>query len=312
MPITLGFQRLRYIAIILKNQSIHITAPSSSAQFSHHVSLLTSRSDSQRRESLSYLTSNILARSAQAPLQQPVSIILPKVLPLVLDGSNSVRSQLLKFCQVLPTEWVKDHGENFLPYIRAGMTHLAADIRSSSLDILEWALKIGGQELLSSPGGWVKTLKCFIVMLGWTTAAETTAWSSEKLSQGKLGYGSKEFTKALNAFALFLETGFASFLDQGSILLHRNSFPLRDFDQHSLPKRSNAFSHLNLFGQPPNEENQQYEDRQDRQNIFHQRFQHSLDAGIKAIQKEGGETGRAAARLKNIIKEGMKDFDYEF
>lgn len=310
MPTRLSFQRLRYVAIVLKNQSIHITAPSFSAQFTHHVSLLTSRSDNQRRDSLSYLTSNILAK---APLQQPVSTILPKVLPLILDGSNIVRSQLLKFCQVIPIEWVKDHGEKFLPYIRAGMTHLAADIRSSSLDILEWALKIGGQELLSSPGGWFKTLKCFIVMLGWTTAAETTAWSSGKLSLGKVGYESKEFVKALNAFALFLETGFALFPKQGSSrLLHRNSFPIHDFDQHSLPKRSNAFSHLNLFGQPPDEENQSYEDRQGRQNIYHQRFQHSLDVGIKAIQKEGGETGRAAARLKNIVKEGMKDFDHEF
>lgn len=248
----------------------------------------------------------------QTPLQQPVSAILPKVLPLVLDGSNSVRAQLLSLFRSLPTEEIRDYVDKILPYIRAGMTHLAADIRSSTLDILEWALKIGGQELVKSPGGWFKTLKCFIVMLGWTIATETTGWSTGKSSLGKAGFEGKEFAKTLHALSLFLETGLVLFPDQSPESLQENYFPLRDIKRHVLTTRSNTFGYLNLFGPPPDEESQAYEDRQDRQNVYHRRFQQALESGIETVMKEGGETGRAAARLKKVVTDGMKDFDQEY
>ena len=73
------------IAIVVNKQSLNTSAPSATAQFDHHLSLLTSRSDSQRRESLSYLTSAI---SGSQKLPQPVSLLLPKLLPLTLDASN--------------------------------------------------------------------------------------------------------------------------------------------------------------------------------------------------------------------------------
>lgn len=247
----------------------------------------------------------------QTPLQQPVGAILPKVLPLVLDGNNSVRAQLLNLFRSFPTEEIKDHIDKISPYVRAGMTHLAADIRSSTLDILEWALKIGGQELVKSPGGWFKTLKCFIIMLGWIIATETAGWSTGRSSLGKAGLEGKEFAKTLHVLSFFLETGFVLFASQSSELLQGNRFPLRDFERHFLAKRSNTFGYLNLFGPPPDEESQAYEDRQDRQNVFHRRFQQALEIGIETVKKEGGETGRAAARLRKVITDGMKDFDQE-
>ena len=236
---------------------------------------------------------------------------MTKVLPLVLDGSNGVRAQLLKLFRSLPIEDLKDHIDKILPYIRAGMTHLAADIRNSSLDLLEWTLKIGGQELVNAPGGWFKTLRCFIVMLGWTTATKTTGWSSGRSSLGEAGFEGKEFARTLYALSLFLEAGIVSFADEAAEMLQSNPFPLWDLERHFLPKRSNAFSYLNLFGPPSDEENQAYEDRQDRQQTFHRRFQQTLEAGIETVKKEGGETGRAAARLKKVMSDGMKDFDPE-
>jgi len=83
-------------AIVINQQSLKTDAPSSSTQFSHHISLLSSKSDVQRRESLAHLTTAIASRPVDVPLPQPVSLILPSVLPLFLDGSNAVRSQLLK------------------------------------------------------------------------------------------------------------------------------------------------------------------------------------------------------------------------
>lgn len=296
------------IAIVLSQQSLNITAPSLSSQFAHHVSLLTSRSDSQRRDSLIYLTSSVASRPIHTPVQQPVSVILPKVLPLMLDGSNGVRTQLLRFLRSLPPEETKDHVDKLLPYIRAGMTHLAADIRSSSLDILEWALNIGGQELVSCPGGWVKTLKCLLVMLGWPTEVNTTSWSSGKPSFGEAGTQGKSLVKTLHTFSSFLRAGIVSSFEESLAQPQLYSFPLREVEQHLLPKRSNAFGHLNLFGAPLDEESEAYEDREDRQIILNRRFRQALERGLEAVQKEGGEVGRAAAGVKKVLISGMADF----
>lgn len=55
-----------------------------------------------------------------SPLPQPVSVILPALLPLILDASNNVRTQLLKLLRALPTTDVEDHVAQLLPYVRAG------------------------------------------------------------------------------------------------------------------------------------------------------------------------------------------------
>ena len=55
-----------------------------------------------------------------SPLPQPVSVILPALLPLILDASNNVRTQLLKLLRALPAADVEDHVAQLLPYVRAG------------------------------------------------------------------------------------------------------------------------------------------------------------------------------------------------
>src|SRR5690606_39247932 len=140
--------------------------------------------DSQRRDSLAYLTTAIVSRPVNSPLPQPVSVILPALLPLFLDGSNGVRTQLLKLLSALPSADMEGHVSLLLPYIRAGMTHLAADIRFSSVEIMSWLVSVAGNEVVSSPGGWIKLLNCFLSMLGWHTE-ESSKWSSNRASYGK-------------------------------------------------------------------------------------------------------------------------------
>ena len=296
---------------MVNQQSLTTTAPSLSSQFSHHLSLLTSRSDSQRRDSLSYLTTAVAARPVNAPLQQPVSVILPNLLPLLLDGSNSVRSQLLKLLRSLPSNDVEDHVGQLLLYIRAGMTHLAADIRSSSMDVLAWVLAIAGPELVSCAGGWVKMLKCFLAMLGWPNEATAAAWSSSKASFGKGGSEGKVLVKNLNTLASFLRVGLVPIHDtRNAVMVSR--FPLWHVQHQLLPtRRSNCYAHLNLFGPPRDEESEVYEDREARQRIFHMRFQQAIERALEAAKREGGEVGRAAAGVKKVLVEGMDGFEQE-
>lgn len=299
------------LGIALNQQSLSTTAPSTTAQFSHHLSLLTSRSDSQRKDSLSYLATAIATRPVNTPLQQPVSVILPKLLPLILDGSNGVRAQLLRLLRTLPSRDIEEYIEQLLLYLRAGITHLAADIRSSALDILGWALDIGGQQLVSCAGGWVKTLKCLLTMLGWPNEALAAAWSSNKASFGKAGTEGKILVKGLNSLATILAAGLMSPVEDGVKDLRALRFPMWHVEQHLLPKRSSCLAHLNLFGPPRDEESEIYEDREDRQKIFHRIFQQAIERGLESAKGEGGEVGRAAAGARKIVVEGMKDHEAE-
>jgi len=291
-------------AIVLNRQSLTTAAPSTSLQFTHHLSLLTHRSDAQRRDSLSFLTSAITARGVNASLPQPVSVILPTLLPLILDGSNGVRGQLIRLLRFLPAGEVEDHVDELLLYIRAGMTHLAADIRASTIEILDWLLEVAGQETVSCTGGWVKTLKCFLALLGWQNDDGTTKWSSSKVSFGKAGSEGKALVQNLTVLASFLSVGLLPCSETIDEELASN-FPLWDTHYHALPRRSNCFAHLNLFGPPRDEEAEMYEDREERRRIFHTRFQKPVERGLEASRKEGGEVGRAAAVVARAVIEGI-------
>ena len=296
------------IAIILNTQSLNIDAPSSSDQFSHHLSLLASRSDTQRKESLSYLTAVIVSRPVGSPLQQPVSVLVPKLLPLFLDGSNGVRNHLLKLLRVLPSGEVGDLIEKILLYVRAGMTHLAADIRLSSMDILGWLLEVAGEALVSCAGGWVKTLNCFLAMLGWSNEEANVSWSTNKASFGKAGSEGKTLVKILNTLGLFLSVGITEPETEDHVQ-DTNSFPLSHVQYHMLPKCSNTYASLNLFGTNRDEDNQMYEQYAERRKVLSSRFLKSLERGLESARQEGGEIGRAAAVITKIITQSLNDLE---
>ncbi|KAL8647982.1 MAG: hypothetical protein Q9226_006201 [Calogaya cf. arnoldii] len=295
--------------IVLNQQSITTAAPSATNLFSHHVSLSTSRTDSQRRDSLSYLTTAIAAtRPTNAPLPQPVSVLLPKLLPLTLDISNGVRAQLLKLLRVLPPKDVEDHVGVISLWLRAGITNLAADIRSSTMDMLLWAVDCVGDALVSCAGGWVKILKALIVMQGWSMESGPQAWSSIKTTTlGKPGSDGKALAKSINTMASFVKAGL-HVRQREQEQLPRWGWPLNNVEQHMISRRSNCFGYLNLFGPPPDEESQILEDRVDRQRVFAKKFQKPIELGLKALEHEGGEVGRGRSYLQNAVTDGMKDY----
>jgi pre-rRNA-processing protein IPI1 len=76
-----------------------------------------------------------------------------------------------------------------------------------------------------------------------------------------------------------------------------------------IPKRSNAFAHLNLFGASRGEDGEMYVEREERQKIFHQRFYAAVQSNVETARKEGGDGGRAAARVGKALAEGMEGFE---
>jgi pre-rRNA-processing protein IPI1 len=283
---------------VVNQQSLSTSVPSSSSQFSHYLSLASSsKSDAQRRDALAYLTTQLSSQPVNEPMPLPTAILLPKLLPLILDGTSSVRSQLLKFLRLLPPAEVGDRAEQSLLYTRAGMTHLAAEIRVDALAVLEWLLEVAKDDVVTCPGGWVKTLKSFMTMMGWATSSGSTRWTSaSKASFGKFAFGKagKAFPRQLLVLAQFLKAGLVEPENSSPISEGPGTFPLCQVGIHMIPTRSNAFAHLNLFGTSRDEDGEMYIDREDRQRVFQ--------------KKEAGEAGRAAAVLSKVVREGMADY----
>lgn len=238
------------------------------------------------------------------PLPQPSSVIIPVAQKLILDGSNSVRQQLLKLLQSLPPLDIASHADQLLLHTRAAMTHLATEIRLFGLDVLEWLLAVAGDEVVSCAGGWVKMLKCFLSLLGWQSEA-SSKWSTGK-SYGKAD--TKMQVKQMNALTSFLRAGLSHRQIIASVDISDSNYPLWHTQHHILSERSNVYAHLNLFGAARDEEAEMYEDREDRQRLFRDRAEAAIVAGLEQATKGGGELGRAGAQLRKAVKEGMADF----
>ena len=77
---------------ITLSQQLDINAPSQTAVFVHQVSLLSSRSDTSRKDALGYLTTYVASLNSGANLPVTTSSFLNSLCPLILDGSPGVRN----------------------------------------------------------------------------------------------------------------------------------------------------------------------------------------------------------------------------
>jgi pre-rRNA-processing protein IPI1 len=237
--------------------------------------------------------------------------MLPSLLPLILDANNNVRTALLKLLRTLPSNDVEDHVAQLLPYVRAGMTHLAADIRVSAVEILSWMVDAAGEAVVSCAGGWIKTFNCFLSVLGWHTE-ESARWSSNRATFGKSGSQGRPMVKVLGALAGFLDAGIgapgASVDDNAQYDDPTSSawpFPLCQTSQHMISESAAPYAYLNLFGQPRDEEGEMYETREDRFRVFSTRFLSAVERGLKSAREEGGELGRASSSVSKVLKEAL-------
>ena len=232
--------------------------------------------------------------------------MLPKILPLALDGSDGVRGQLVRLLRALEPEDVEAYAEKILLYVRAGMTHLAAGIRDSALDILSWALDCIGPSLVSCPGGWIKTLKYFAVMMGWPfgESQQNAAQMAKNYSHGE----SKALIKVLTNLNGYLRRGLRAneCYETGR---QQDTFPLTAEESYNISKRSNAFAYLNLFGSRRDEDGDMYTEWEDRRQALHVHLAGSLVRGFRDLKKGGGETGRIASTGEQIVTDSMTDFE---
>ena len=302
---------LCFIAIAINQQSLSTSAPTKSAQFGHHLSLLSSHSSSQCRDSLAFLTTAIAARASHT-LPEPFGVMARQLLPLIYHESASVRAQLLKLFRVLPFGDVRDHVEQFIMHIRLGMTRIVPAIRMDSVETLSWLLDAAGEQAVSCAGGWAKLLKCFLAVFGWEASSSSKQpWTSQSLNLAKSpAGGDKIIARQLQVFGQFLRVGIAPPEEPSgddSPFHHQTCYPLWDIEHHLLPMRSNCYGYLNLFGPQRDEEAEQFEDIEGRQS-FLLRYQPTIATSLEETKKHGGEPGRAAAVVHKVLTTAMASF----
>ncbi|KAK0615762.1 Rix1 complex component [Bombardia bombarda] len=292
-------------SIVVNQQTLVTDATDLLEQFKQNLSLaINAKPDNQRRDALSYIYNQLSAK----PPNNPVGTagLLTKLLPLLSDSASSVRANLLKLFRVLPPSEVSPHVEKILMYIRGGMTHLSNDVRNDTLNVMEWLLDVAGDETVSCPGGWLKTLNSFSSMLGWnpsvTSAISNQGWTATSASKTTLGTrkGPESHARQIQLLAKFIQIGFQRETPA-------TYDPRAYWDNiYRLPATANPFAYLNLFGTPRDEDSEMYPNRMSRMRVFDAKWRSAIVTGMDGAKKEGGLVGRAAASLDRALKGEVK------
>lgn len=289
-------------AIAVAHQSLSETAPDAVQKFKHHLSLAaSSNSDRQRKDALSFLTSQLSA----GPDSNPVGTreLLVKLLPLVPNTSTPVRAQLLKLLRCLPPGEVRIHAEEALRWIRVGMTHLSADVSLDALSVLDWLLEVASDEAVACPGGWVMTLNSFCAMMGWS-ASGNRGWTSAP----KIGVRTKDaacHAQQLTILAKFLKAGLRP---EAVVKVHPGQY----WDGlYRINRSRDPFAHLNIYGARRDGDGEMYQDRESRNRAFQKRYAALVLAGAEQAKREAGAPGRASATLMQVLRDSTGDSEGE-
>ncbi|KAI5858004.1 putative rRNA processing protein Ipi1 [Tricharina praecox] len=253
-------------AIVLASQNVHHVVDIT-AQFQHHVTLLSHHTPATRKDSLHYLSLHL----PSSPL--PSAILLPKLAPLIQDPSSSVRAALLSLLTTLPARDARLHLPPILLHIWSAISHIQPDVRADSTGFLQWALRAAPRETLAH-GGWEKGLIMFVGLMGFGDASVAAG-----------SKGAKAVLRHLGVLREFLEVGCPGEGEGGG-------------DGGRLRRAGAAeFRYLGLFevgdGEGP-------EDAEGRRRWCREKGGEAvrrLRRGLDGLAKEGGEVGRAAGRV---------------
>ncbi|KAF3189521.1 rRNA processing protein [Orbilia oligospora] len=312
-------------AIVVGHQSLNTTAPTVQSQLKHNLTLLNHHAYTTRRDSLAHIASVLSSSSASNP---PISysVLLPALAPLIVDSTTPVRTQLLTLLNnltkskdlrqdaIIPVEAIQMHTPRFLLYIHSAMTHISADIRADSTNFLSWLLDVVGEDAVRGAKGWGKTLKCWIVLLGWEGAKSGKGVRGSTIEFSDPGKNKKASLQHFGVLKQFLSTGIVEEEVQLSYFDMKNRsllLPHQYSDAYMMPKTSNIYGHLNLFGiltENVNEEDAEgsAEDCDSRRRIIINVFESSLRTGLQAKLQEGGEVGRAAGAVLKVLDKALK------
>ncbi|KAF2671536.1 hypothetical protein BT63DRAFT_423732 [Microthyrium microscopicum] len=303
--------------IAVLHQNLSSSAPSQTALFTHHLALLSHKSDAQRAASLAHLTTALSSLGGELPL--PGAQVLTKVAPLLLDANGSVRNNTLKFLALLSDAVSAGGISTLLLYIRAALTHLSARVRFSGVDALSWLLRTDKRATrtaaVSSSGGFAGLLEGILGLLGWLVSkpGNSKGWSSSTASGGKAEDEGKGRATQLTALALLLDAGLVDG-ERESRAQRRKwemgvRWPLVDWRAHKIGG-AGTYDYLNLYGDVGGASDEACPEVADRMRVY-ARHGGAVRAGLETAKREGGGIGRAAVAVEKVLAGVYLDDDRE-
>lgn len=302
--------------ISLPNQSISIKNVDSDIDLIKRLSLVKHHSNQTRKETLIYIQQHLPSNPSL------YKQILTAIVPLILDQSQSVRLALQELMVAIAEKQpniMELHARTIVLFIHSAMTHINHAIRTDSCKFLNILIKFGPDSLVRS--SWIKTLKCYFTVLGWTLTdskqaisfAITTTSASSNVNHN----GNKSTKIAIESLVKFIKAGAFNNIDEGdeNIILFGHSLT----SKYLVPTTPQPYAHLKLFtkeltkssqstgiGSDNNQKidlNTSCEDYQTRQSILKEIFLPQMKKQVVNLVKEGGDLGKEAKTLENLIIE---------
>lgn len=273
----------------------------------------TSRAEAQRREALARLTHRC---AATPPTSSEAMQLLDALPPLMSDRDAGVRTQLLKLLRTIPPGLLRQGRggvERILGFVRAAMTDMSSTVRADAMGFLEWLLDARADLVLSCPGGWPKTLRTFIVLLGWSgyvsgvssssssaSAADDKGWTSAPRTTFGADRSGTAYARQIGTLTRFVTAG----LKQLSLQPREPNY----YWDHlwGMPKGPYPYAHLQLHLQ--DEYSRQYLDEDMRRDFFRRHMMGGMLKAAEETRKEAGAAGRAAGVLVKAIMDGMGQY----
>ncbi|KAK6460104.1 Rix1 complex component [Scheffersomyces coipomensis] len=294
----------------------------------HQLSLTKHHSSSTRKEVLLYIQNHLPSHNPSLYKQ-----ILTSVIPLILDSSLQVRTQLVSLlneCAAKQPGLLDLHIRAIILFIHSAMTHIQPEIRNSSTKFLAILIEHASHSLVKSY--FIKTLRSYFTLMSWTltndkksiSLAITTSSSINNSSLKKSRIHHLSILKSFLKTALFLEEESSQEINPEDVILpHAQSL------KYLVPTATQPYNSLKLFIVEPSrtsgpstttgdDKNSQVddgkfyisdldtlssEDISTRRKIVSDVFMAPLMKNLNNLVKEGGEAGKEAKGCISLLEQ---------
>lgn len=295
-------------------------AANKEVDLTHHLSLTRHHAMATRKEVLAYIEAHL--PSNPSVYKQVVAATVP----MITDESQGVRTALVSLLEAsaLRQPGLLDlHLRQVVLYIHAAMTHIQPDIRNTALRFLALLLRHSGRALVKAH--FVKTLKSFFTLLGWTMADDRRLVSLAVSSSSALGGASKKARVGhVSVLRQLLQT--ALFPDDSTdteTALEDVKMVHAQLYKYLVPTAAQPFAALRLFTRELAANKAQTsmdgrfaasdidsistEDLDTRRKVVKDVFHAPMVKNLQNLVREGGEVGREASSTMELLERLQKE-----
>ena len=296
-------------AISVKNQHLeHET------DLSKRLSLLRHHNVTVRRETLQEYQKH-LPTIIKTQLMTP---LLTHAIPLICDDSKIVRDALIELLEEignLDVHVLILHCNIFVLYINMAMTHIVPRIQMDSTRFLACLLKYCSEEIVRQ--AWLKLLNAVISVLGWGLFGNNQASGALQTKKRDI----KNTKVHLDVLTELIRVGCSDMKAIAAAEAAAKSEDGASLDivssdvnnPHMIPDYPQPYEYLKLFARTlknktdiqnsamPSSSSMTNQDLDSRRAIFEEKFLQKIDKQIDTFIKEGGECGKSANNLKQLL-----------